>query len=49
MIMSTNKRLTKRQITAILATVAVIAIVATLGVIYYARSQAHGVVNWEWR
>lgn len=35
------KRLTKRQITAILATVAVIAIVATLGVIYYARSQAH--------
>ena len=41
MIMSTNKRLTKRQITTILATVAVIAIVATLGVIYYARSQAH--------
>lgn len=35
------KRLTKRQITTILATVAVIAIVATLGVTYYARSQAH--------
>ena len=41
MIMSTNKRLTKRQITAMLATVVLIAIVATLGVTYYARSQAH--------
>ena len=43
MTMSTKlfKRLTKRQITAILTTVVAIAIVVTLGVIYYARSQAH--------
>ena len=41
MIMSTNKRLTKRQITAMLATVALIATVVTLSVSYYARTQAH--------